>query len=177
MALGYTAELLSFTDRDTPFLALNPIFFVEAYTQLMFKVSTGIWKGTIRVDLKPFRIAPVDYQAAWNLHKYNDFCSSISFTREVAEVEVRLTEEVYECTTGIAGYIKENKVKDCVWELYEPMMRVYQQSLLSKYDESYDYRTWECIDPEASEVDENEDFEDVIIIEGDGVFAGDTTQF
>lgn len=165
-------ELLSFMERNDTYLAINPIAFGEGYGEVRAKLSTSIFKGEVILDLKPFRVSPADFQAAWNLHNYNDFCYSLSNTREVAQVEVRLATEVYECTTGIAGYLKEDKLKDCVWELYQPMLRAYNRSLLTKYDQSYDYRAWECLDESVSIYPEDEEFDDeVIIIEGDGVFS------
>lgn len=177
LALGYTAELLSFVESDNTFLALNPIAFAEAYGEVRVKLSTGLFKGEVILDLKPFRVAPVDYQAAWNLNQYNDFCSSLSFTREVAQVEVRLATEIYECATGIYGYLKESKLTDCLWETYEPMLRAYNRSLFTKYDQSYDYQPWECVNEQASIFPDDGDFDDVIIIEGDGVFESETDAF
>ena len=134
LALGYTAELLSFVESDQTFLALNPRAFAEAYAEVRAKIHIPIFSAEIQLDLKPFHVAPIDYQAAWNLMEYQDFCQSLSFTREVAQIEVRLATEVYECTTGIYGYLREDKKRDCLWEVYQPMLRAYNRSLFTKYD-------------------------------------------
>ena len=155
---------------------MNPLAFAEAFGEVRVKLATNIFKGDLVIDLKPFRFSPLDYQAAWNVNDRQDFCYSLSNTREVANIEARIATQVYECTTGLYGWLREDSIRDCLWETYEPMLPAYTINSFSKYDKSKDWKQWGCLNEDGySQYPDSGDFDDVIIIEGEGVFQDHQT--
>ena len=61
LAVGYTAELLTFSESNDTFLALNPILYLQAFTEFRVKLSLPMVKTEAILDFKPIRLSPLDY--------------------------------------------------------------------------------------------------------------------
>ena len=58
--------------------------------------------------------------------------------------------------------------------MYEPSLPAYSKSFFSEYNSSNDFIPWKCQDEDNySSFPDDGDFQDVIIIEGEGGFQGD----
>lgn len=73
---------------------------------------------TLFLDFKPLKLTPLDFQLAWNLDQRLDYCSSLSWSREVLEIALGIKTEVYECTSGLVGYLEDSNKYDCLWKKY-----------------------------------------------------------
>ena len=88
----------------------------------------------------------------------------------MGDLDVRIVTQWSECTTGLYSWFKSSEsMFDCVWETYEPTLPLYSMKFLNDYDSKKDYRPWLCNNP-MDEYPGGEGDDDVIIIEGDGVF-------
>ena len=99
--------------------------FAEAFVEGEVTFTSPVFHLTLFLDFKPFRLTPLDFQLAWNLDERLDYCSSLSWSREVLDIALGVRTNVYECSTGIVGFLEEETLKDCIWNEYEPRLKLY----------------------------------------------------
>ena len=97
LGAGYEALLFWVFREGKNLWVMNPSIFAEIgiHSYVLFKLYFWEWK--MNIDALGYRIAPVDYQATWDLDNKSDYCHSVGAQQDVFDLDFHLESRVYEC--------------------------------------------------------------------------------
>ena len=98
------------------------------------------------MDVTGYKIAPVDYQATWDLDNKQDYCHSVGAVQDVFDLDFHMETRVYECAFGLIGLfyntidieddddklnansataVSGDDALDCSWVRYYPQLPIW----------------------------------------------------